>query len=278
MNLRNLTEAMTEPNRFGVLIGSFALVAMALMVTIRLATALTLEPQPRVCSEYFRDELIFSGTVVDEYKVFNADGFLLEIIYDLRPIEFFKAEIQTDIPRRQRGTLDEVYSANFGDGGDGREPIVQVRTGVNSGGRYLDVGESYLLFAGVNNYTERYAWIGGGGNSSLLSEAEDTITEIRRIQTEADRATAGNVRGWIFNYSDPKVKNVRFVAIGEGQEFEAFTDPEGWFYFDLPPGSYRITPEPPLKGLRPFDLSYDDPENLLIKAGACNEVAFRFWK
>lgn len=277
MIYRNLAEAISEQKRFGVLIGSVALVAAILWATIRLATALTLEPHPRVCSEYFRDELVFSGTVVDEHKVYNADGFLLEIIYDLKPIDIFKAQTETDIPKRDRGTLNEVYSANFGDGGKGREPIVQVRTGVNSGGRYLDVGQSYLLFAGVYDETERFARIGGGGNSSLLSEAKDTVAEIRRIQAESDRATTGNVRGWIFNYSDPKVNNVRFVATSEELEFEAFTDPEGWFYFDLPPGSYRITPEPSLNGLGPFDLSYDDPEDLLVKAGECNEVAFRFW-
>lgn len=215
--------------------------------------AFSLEPHPRVCTELFdRSPTVFIGTVTKERKKFLEDG------------EYWNAFIY-------KLDVHEVFVGNL-------EGEVEVTTGNDSGRLPLDVGQTYLLFA--NDY-KGDLYIGGGGNSSEISEASETIREIRRVFAEQKTAKDGNIRGHIYvvPFDIPKeykqgTGGITFVAEGSAGKFSGVTDEDGWFEISAPPGEYRVFPEPSQPHLDARDISYNDPEHVIIDKGTCAEVGF----
>lgn len=215
--------------------------------------AVQFQPQPRVCTELFdRDSVVFVGTVLDERQQPSSDG------------EFWEAFIY-------RLDVQEVFTGIL-------SSEVEVVTDNDSGRRILDLGQSYLLFAGKFKGT---LYIGGGGNSSELSEATETIEEIRRVLAARKTAKTGSIRGhvYIVPFNIPKkykqgAGGIAFIAESSAGGFSGVTDKNGWFSIEVPPGEYQVFPEPPRPDLMARAISYNDPEHVIIGKGTCAEVGF----
>ncbi|MCH8172640.1 MAG: hypothetical protein IIA70_04940 [Proteobacteria bacterium] len=212
-----------------------------------------LQPQPRVCTEVFNNEpVVFVGKVTDKRVRLSDDG------------EFWEAYIY-------RLDVQEVFVGQL----NGK---VEVITQNDSARRNLDVGESYLLFAWE---IDGALHIFGGGNSSKLSKAEETIHEIKRVLSSRKTATTGSIRGHVyiapFNIPEGYEQGpggITFVAKSATGQFLGVTDEGGWFQIEVPPGEYRVFPEPPQPYLKARDISYNDPEHVIINKGTCAEVGF----
>jgi len=219
-----------------------------------LVWAYSLVPSPRVCTEFFRADLVISAKVTGETIVYGPNDTGGEVIYSIDSIKEYRGN-----------------SSGLG----------QLRTMLNSGRAILDVGQSYLLFAKhwkseVFPDEEGY-YIGGGGNSAPLSESTNTIAQIWKMIGNHRTATTGNIRGFVKVYKVRQLEGLLFTATSGHAQFSAKADTKGWFEFDVPPGVYQIESEAS-QDLTMFDLSYDDPHRLEVKAGECSEVAFVDWR
>lgn len=235
--------------------------AIALLIAAFLITsvypkntqAFALQPHPRVCTELFhRSPTVFVGTVTSERKRFTEDG------------EYWDAYIY-------QLSVHEVFVGNLA--GE-----VEILTGNGSGRLPLNVAQTYLLFA--HDYEGDF-YIGGGGNSSEISEAGGTIKEIRRVLAEQRTAKGGNIRGHIYvvPFDIPEeykqgAGGITFIAEGSAGRFSGVTDEDGWFEISAPSGEYRVFPEPSQPHLEARDISYNDPEHVIVDKGTCAEVGF----
>ncbi len=84
------------------------------------AIAVCLQPNPKVCAEFFKSDAVFVGIVIETIPVPDKDGFYDGWVYRLRAKQVYRGPTQGVI---------EVYTAND----SGRFP--------------LENGETYLLFA-----------------------------------------------------------------------------------------------------------------------------------
>jgi len=177
-------------------------VVVALALFVGSADAVCLEPHPKVSAEFFKSDAVFVGTVLTESTVPEKDEAYGGWVYRLRIKKTFRGLV---------GDTVEVFTENS----SGRYPLV--------------VGETYLLFADTS---DGRLTITNCGNSSLLSQSEDLIRQIRMIK----ETSGGEIEGQI--------------SVGSS---------------GLPQAGVNIVP---------FDLSYDDPDHVVIHDGGSAALKF----
>ncbi|MCJ9430706.1 hypothetical protein [Kordiimonas marina] len=215
--------------------------------------AFFLYPHPRrICTEVFHNDLVLTGKVLKETDHYDAEGSAETITYRVKVLTVFK------------GPQQEVFDIN---------------TGWNSGAQYLDVGKEYLLFAKLRRNPDdpllNGYFIGGGDNNGLLSESAANIKQVSAVLKKHATSKTGSIRGRVYSFDKKDMSGIKFEAFSGKQRYQAESDAEGWFEFDVLPGIYRVEPQDKHGSIQVYDLSYDDPAKVEIKAGECAEVAFR---
>lgn len=197
------------------------------------------QPPPRVCTEFFDSDAVFTGTVIGVRNDPPDSSDSLGWFYRLGVLRNY---------RGSAGRTIEVYTEN-------------------ASARYpLELGRSYLLFAGkLGDRLE----ITCCGNSAYLEEAGDKIRQIEQIKrTKSGGEIAGRI-GW----GDPdNFVSVRIVVVGEKQTYRALTDRFGWFHIPVPDGTYKVHVDDREPPFLPFDLSYNDPNHIVVHPGGCPQV------
>ncbi len=160
----------------------------------------------------------------------------------------------------------------------------------------IKTGDKWLFYVRPRRYWDRetrlantdgleVAW---DSPSKPASEAEDDIAILRHLAGLTDKGIlAGTVVriGATVDTLNPKaVPNHRVVAksLQSGTEYTAFTNMDGHFELELPPGSYNVTAstEQGLREAEPFmptaiDLEYGFGGNAHVRPRDCTEMAFR---
>jgi len=203
------------------------------------------QPPPRVCTEFFDSDAVFTGKVIAARRGADPDP----ANSDLTAGWFYRLQMRQSFRGPTEKTI-EVYTEN-------------------ASARYrLEVGRSYLLFA--RKWGDRFV-IGCCENSAYLEESADKIRQIEQIKkTRSGGEIAGRI-GW--GQPDDYV-GVRVVAVGVKQSYEALTDRFGWFHIPVPEGNYEVHVEAPGHRFVPFDLSYDDPNHIVVHPGGCPQMQF----
>lgn len=199
------------------------------------------EPHPTVTCVFLNSDDVFTGKVLSARAVDAGDAW----------------EYRVSVLQRFRGQGNN---------------IIDLQTGNDSGGYFLDVNREYLIFA--SSYKGQL-WISNCDDSAPLPEAKDLIRKIEGIAIPQDGIIEGRV---ILNYvpSNKSVPGIQVLVRGEGRTFRLTTDQQGWFRLHVPPGRYSAEAEStPAHPIVAFDLNYGgDPHEFVVKAGRCAGFLF----
>jgi hypothetical protein len=217
----------------------------------RSAAAFCDAPQPRLaCAEYFSSPLIVEATLVRSSHEAGTAEKLDAHIYSLR------------VSRVLRG-----------------KPVQAVRVyEENSSGRAtFDWARQteYLLFL-FPNRQEKGMWsLDGCGNSGPVSKAATALADIAKVKsgTSSVGMIQGVVNGPNFERQNPS-SGIHVDAEGVNGLFYAVTNNKGEFQINVPAGKYVVSVNEPGLSYRPFEFSYEDPDNLQIQPGDCGQVQF----
>jgi len=218
------------------LLGSVILIC----VTAISVLAVCEQPHPRVCTEFYDSAAVFSGEVMTvRDQVYSGGGPPAGWFYRVRVQQSF---------RGPTGPVIEVYTEN-------------------SSARFpLRKGRNYLLFARDDEGTLTLTCC---GNSDFLEKSGNAIRQIEEIkQAKLGGEIAGRI-GW-GDSSD--FEGVRIVAIGKNHTYVTRTDSKGWFKMRVRVGVYKV--ETPDRDFWPFDLTYDDPNHVVVQPGGCPQMQF----
>jgi hypothetical protein len=228
--------------RSALLLQAAVSAAMALHGDMQAATP---EPAPKVCSEYFKSELVFTGTVVS--------------VNELAPEGDSEGgwEYRLDVLTVFRGPDQQT---------------VEVSTENTSARFPLKIGASYLLFA---SRQQGRLWVYDGGNSHVIERSSKQLQELEKLRRPGPggwvegRVVSRSKDGWA-----PVPAASLLVSSENGETRSARADARGSFHVLLASGSYRIVASSPNWLIKPFDLSYDDPDKISIQNGQCAQVLF----
>jgi hypothetical protein len=193
-------------------------------------------PQIPANSEFFKRDLVFTGTVlsVREWPDANDIG---GWFYQVKVERVFRGA-----PRRQV----EVFTENT----SGRFP--------------LEKNHEYLLFADRN--ANRFE-IDNCGNSALLSEATDSLERLNNLLAGKQPT---EIAGWVVGETDGvDLSGVRVTPKGRSRTFLATTDKNGRFQITVPPGRYRVVVDSKQYYLNNDDLFWYDADHFLLHRGEC---------
>jgi hypothetical protein len=225
---------------------SALLVAMVLVFPLEPTQAVCKRPNPRVCTQFFHTDAVFTGKVISvrdwPTAEKNPDGWMY----------------QMEVIKPYRGTSNKTLTL-FTE---------------NDSGRYrLEEGHSYLIFA--HKYEGRLT-IDNCGNSSEVANARDAIKQIEEIMARIESASTGDLRGRVTMTSSDEVgvSGVLVSARSGGKRYTGVTDRDGWFHIQMPPGTYTVWPETSEWVVTVHDLTYDDPDHVRVPRGGCAELAF----
>ncbi len=213
----------------------------ALLLFVDSAGAVCPEPHPKVCAEFFKSDAVFVGTVLTERTVPERERAYDGWVYRLRVRQTFRGAVRDIL---------EVFTENS----SGRFPLV--------------VGETYLLFASVD---EGRLTIDNCGNSGPLSQLQNLIPQIRKIKRTSGAEIEGEVSA---GPGMPPPAGITIVVRGAQKTYRGVTARDGWFHIHVPPGKYTIRAESSAWKVVPFDLSYDDPDRIVVHNGGCAELKF----
>jgi len=220
------------------LVGSALLVGMSAVAVM----AVCRQPHPRVCTEFYDSAAVFTGKVVavrnDPHEEQNPEGWFYRI------------------------RVEKSFRGPSG-------PFIEVYTGNDSARFPLEKNRSYLLFA--YDY-DNILYVDCCGNSGFLKDSAELIHQIEEIQnTRSGGEIAGRV-GW---GDAPGFAGVRIVALGKTHTYETRTDAKGRFHMKVPEGEYRVRANAPGGGhYLPFDLTYDNPDHIVVQPGGCPQMQF----
>jgi hypothetical protein len=225
----------------------FLTIVAAQILFVRSAAAVCPQPHPRVCAEFFKSDAVFVGTVIAERSV-PGQGYAYEgWVYSLRAKKIYRGPVRDTI---------EVFTEN-------------------SSGRFpLEVGKTYLLFAYMD---ERRLTIDNCGNSEEFPRAGDAIRQIKQLLKDMKSAPGGDISGRIVQWdlrADLDVAGIVVTARGEGKSYRGVTDEYGWFHIRVPPGKYAVRPESSKWAVTAYDLSYENPDQVVVYKGSCAELQF----
>ncbi len=227
-------------------IGKLLLLCFTVLALTARAFGFCLEPQPTVACEFLDSDVVFIGTVVSARTVPEQDpNFLDGFIYSLSIQQTFRG-------------IDTAGIDVFSENSSGRFP--------------LKVGERYLLFVTkrLGRYQADYC-----GNSVPLSEAHQTIRELKRLRIPKDAEIEGRISFSGIPDTGPHVSGVHVVIRGERTSYTTISDRDGWFHLHVPSGKYSANVQPIAHwNVSPFDLSFDNPEHFVASKGHCSGLQF----
>jgi hypothetical protein len=201
------------------------------------------EPAPRVCTEFFDSDAVFAGTVISMRTV--------------REEEFTEGwSYRLHVEKSFRGPTG---------------PVIEVYTGNDSARYPLEKGRKYLLFARSFKGKLHIADCGQPKNSGFLKDSAGVIDQINQIR---DTKSGGEVAGRIGRENGPDFAGVRIVVEGTNGRFEGATDTNSWFHIKVPEGRYRVRAESPDHVFVAWDLSYDNPDHIVVHRGGCPQMQF----
>ena len=217
-----------------------------MLFSCRLA-AVCLQPLPRlVCAEYFRSQAVVIANLAGLTRVTDSYGDVTGTYYSMT----VERTLHGEAPR-----LFRIYEAND----SGRADFI------------WDIGESYLLFLREQMPTE--AWvIDGCGNSGPLELRSKAIGAIDAIDSNSDQSTIQGAVGGR-SHSFP-LAGVQVEARGANGSNTAVTGRDGTFEIKVTPGKYEVRALSSGKSFVAEDLSYENPANLVLRAGGCAQVQF----
>ena len=210
------------------------------------ALAVCERPHPPVCAEFFHRDAVFVGTVISSRH--RSEGEDPGWFYALRVTSVFRGVVP---------------------------PVVKVFTEDSSARFPLKVNQSYLLFASSSHFDRLE--IDNCGNSVELAKAGGAIRQLEQIQSlaksGADGYVAGGVMRWDGSPNTP-IAGVSISAQRGGKNYKTVTGANGWFHIDLPAGKYALSAESSEWSIVPYDLTYDDPSEVVIQPSGCAVVQF----
>ena len=211
------------------------------------AVAFCRAPQPRlVCAEYFHGKAVVIAklagvtTVKDDYDAVTGTYYSMTV----------EQELRGTTPR-----LFRVYVAN--DGGRAKFD--------------WKLGSSYLLF--LHEQIPNGAWvIDGCGNSGPTDSKQSALDQVDMIDHTSNRAKIqGAVGGKSFYLP---LSGVQVEASGPGGVVKAETNAAGKFEMRVTPGKYQVRALSPGKSFVAADISYENPDDVVLESGGCAQVQF----
>ena len=133
----------------------------------------------------------------------------------------------------------------------------------------------YLLFSFSRSARKRNVGSDGCGNSGPLSKAATALADIAKAKsgTNGGGVIQGVVNGPNFVRQNPS-SGIHVDAKGSGVVFHAVTNEKGEFQINVPVGKYVVSVNEPGLSYRPFEFTYEDPDDLQIQPGGCAQVQF----
>lgn len=243
--------SVSQRRKIGPSGGNLTIVAGLFFATfffgIRPVAAFCPEPNPpRVCTEFFRANAVFVGTVTSIVEKQDADGFTDGWVYSLQVDKDYRGAEHSPI---------EVFSPND----SGRFPMQKGRT--------------YVLFPIRSDETFQ---IYGCGNSSEVTDAKDTLNQLGQIVKKMRTDSGGDIGGQINSGtgSGHGVGGIRVTARGNGRTYSTVTNSKGKFHIRVPAGSYTIHAKADKWAVNPEDISYESPEHVEIYNAGCADLVF----
>lgn len=202
---------------------------------------------PRVCTEFFISDATFVGTVTSShYLTRGLAGHDPGWSYELK--------------------VTKVYRGLAA-------PIIRVFTENNSGRFPLELGHEYLLFADK----DAAQWnIDGCGNSAELSQADTVVHQIKQVLQNMNSASGGDIAGQIAKeyVGAEGVSGISVAARTTRKSYTGVTGIDGQFHIHVPAGEYSVIPESSNWIVSIYDLSYQQPDKVLIVNGGCADLQF----
>lgn len=211
------------------------------------AGALCNLPRPRlVCAEYFHSQAVVIARLAGVTPVKDSYGDITGTYYSLTVEQTFRGQV----PR-----LFRVYE----DSGKGRATVD------------WKTGGSYLLF--LLREDPNGSWvIDGCGNSGLAETKESALHQIKTLDATSNHA---QIHGLVWDTSIPgPVAGVQIEAQGPGGVTSTQTETNGRFELRVAPGKYQVQARSPGKTFLASDLTYENPDDLVLENGACAQVQF----
>ena len=194
-------------------------------------------PTPELCSEYFENDAVFTGRILNrEYvsdpKIDNDNDW---IQYTSKVIKIYRGNVNST-------TTFRTYNGSARWDGD--------------------VGKTYVIFL-------------RGTHASATCGPLDDPEYVNRIDKEISvlkKASSSTIQGEVVSKSGPwggsngiPVKGEELKVLGKNREFFAITDKDGKFTFNLPPGKYRLS----APGMKPSDYSHTNLNEINLQKGQC---------
>jgi len=208
------------------------IVAACLLLSAVPADAVCPVPQLRANGEFFKRDVVFTGTVISvRYDERDVGGWF----YRLRVQKVFRGPVRAEFT---------VFTEN-------------------SSGRFpLENGQSYLLFASRDHGRLE---IDNCTNSSPLAKATESIQMIENI---ARGHLSGEIEGWLVGEtSGIDVSGVRVICRGDSATYSDVTDKDGWFHFLAPAGDYHVDFTSKENYLNRADIFWYDAHNFTLHVG-----------
>jgi hypothetical protein len=213
------------------------IILVSIILGSKMAHALCSYPTPKICSAYFKSDVIFTGKVLSQKYVSDP----------AQENDNDWIEYRVQVINEHRGHASS---------------ITIVRT-ANASARWVgDVGKTYVFFL---NRGEAYSTCGP------LDEPEYVHNVVREIDT-LKRASSSTIEGQVFSRSGPwgggngiPVVGAKLKAIGGGNEYVAVTDKEGKFSISVPPEKYKLN----TSGMNPSDYSRQNVQEIKLEKGQC---------
>ena len=208
--------------------------------------ALCGEPQPRlVCAEATNSRAVVVARLMRrKFRSSDRDSDLN--IYSLESIRLIRGEIAHDFVIHERN-----------DSG---------RSGVK-----WKIGSQYLLFVTYDKLEQAYI-VEACGNSGFLSKSSKVIHQVRAMASyQEDPIISGLVTtdSW-----STGVHGVDISATNATGVFKVRSDSEGRFELQVKPGTYSVTARTPNWSFEKGLLTYENPDHLILRSGACAQVHF----
>ncbi len=181
------------------------IVAACMVLLADTAHAVCPVPEIPANGEFFKRDIVFTGTVISErYDQKDVGGW------------FYRVRVQK-VFRGPSGTEFVVYTED-------------------SSGRFpLKKGIDYLLFA---SQEQGRLVIDNCTNSAPLAQAAKSIELIERIPSAGPY---GEIEGWVVAETDGiDVSGIRVICRGNSRTFSAVTEKDGRFHFRAPAGHYKV--------------------------------------
>lgn len=240
---------------FKTLILAFGLFVFYLSANLVYAGCLS--PDPSVGNEFFESDVVFIGTVISErYK-------------------YYKDEENKDPERYYKLEVKKVFRGE-------EKPIIEVFSEMNSGGQYMELHHTYVVFASKCHWppwNQNKLQIGGCGNQRDVNDKdyESVVSSLEKVLKDMNSGAGGIIRGKVDVLGDApvSVSGISFIISGNGKSIKTVTDKTGWFRVTVPAGTYRIRPKNMDGTILPAWETYDTPEKAIVLNGGGADLEFR---